>query len=477
MADIGSVDTSSYPKPALPVSPLDIVGKIGAIQQQQLAISQAKMDQADKALGYMTRAMGALGPSATKDQYIAAAGNAVKMGLVPPDALNTFIERANAYPNTPQGSQGFYNEFMTAAANHQQQIDYHLGRREDVGNGQQITPSVSSVKPGFGVRPIALPIQQQPPPTAIGNVNGQPTAIGAQPAQLPPGAVPAGNLPGQYRISVERPAPAIEGPVTNPAILGRTNNFIPPGMPAGAPTRVIATDVGPTTNATAAPTPRGYAAGPVPLSEEGRKAITEDQALATQRMTAVKPALQALKIMQSGNLGKTGPVTGQLTELTAAAKALGIVDTKILNDPTVLRQEVEKKLAQYVGSSPAGQRSDAAQVLAEAGSPNPKKQILPALVNLTKDSIILDRVQAARPGAFAGRNDFQNYGQHRASFPQSIDERAFGLDLMPQEDSKKLTDQMYNKYKKNPSNPEALKFFHSLDIAKKQGFYSGVTEE
>jgi hypothetical protein len=468
MPDISSVDTSSYPKATMQVSPLDLAQKLGSIEQQKLSINQAKLNQANQGLQYMTRAMGALGPNATKEQYIDAAGTAVKLGLVPAEALDTFKARAEAAPN----SQSFYNEFMTTAADHQQQIAYHLGQREDISNGQTVTPSVTIVKPGFGVQPIAAPIQQQTPPsTTVMGPGNIPTTVGAQAPQLPPGATPAGRLPGQFRMPVQPPQAlpaAIPGQITNPAISGPSSNF------GGT---VVGANVGPTTNAaTGAPmVPRGFQAGTPPLFEEGKKKLSDDQALATQRMTAAKPAIQALKIIQSGKLGSTGPITGQLTELTAAAKALGIVDTKALNDPTVLRQEVEKKLAQYVGSNPAGQRSDAAQVLAEAGSPNPKHQILPALANLTKDSIILDRVQAARPAAFQGTN-YEKYGEHQAKFSQSIDERAFGLDLMPKEDAKKLTDQMYSKYKKNPSNSEAIKFFHSLDIAKKQGFFNASEE-
>jgi hypothetical protein len=47
---------------------------------------------------------------------------------------------------------------------------------------------------------------------------------------------------------------------------------------------------------------------------------------------------------------------------------------------------------------------------------------------------------------------------------------------MPKAESKKLVDQMHDKYKKNPNSPEALKFFHSLDIAKKQGFFNAGEE-
>jgi hypothetical protein len=451
MAD---VDTSSYPKAALPVSPLDLAGKIGGLQQQKLAIDQAKLDQANQGLTYMTRAMGALGPDAPKEAYINAAADAVKLGLVPENQLQVFAQKAAAAPD----SKSFYNEFMTTAASHQQQIDYHLGRREDVGNGQTVTPAVSSVKPNFGVRPIGMPVQQQVPPTAQAvGPSGQAQMVGAQPPQLAPGTV-AGPTP----LPVERPPMAAPGPVTNPAILGQSSNF-------GG--RVTGANIEPATFAqrtdAAFPKPTGFATGTTPLFEEGKKALTEDQTLAAARMQGVKPAIQALKLMPGL---RTGPGTGQFNDLVATAKAWGVVDTKAENDPTVLRQELEKKLAQFVGSNPVGQRSDAAQTLAEAGSPNPKKQILPALMSLTRDAITLDRVQAARALSFKDQ-DLSKYGEHRAKFPQSIDERAFGLDLLPPEESKKLVDTMHTKYKNNPKSAEALKFFKSLDLAKSQGFF------
>lgn len=445
-------DVSSYNQP-LPVSPLDMAGKLGSLQQQKLAIDQAKLDQANQGLNYMTRAMGSLGPNASIDDYVSVASNAVKQGLVPANQLTSFVERAKA----AKSPQDFYNEFMTAAMTHQEQIAYHLGQPTNVSTGQTVTPAVRSVKPGFGERPIGMPVQQQAPPTAIGyDDSGQPRALGAQPPQLAPGTaagptpLPAGRPAG---LPVERPmAPpaAVSGP-TGPTVRR-------PDLETPTPNAVVADRF---------PQPRGAAAGVTPLFEEGKKALTEDQTLAASKLTAVKPAIQALKLMPGLT---TGPGTGQFNDLVAAAKAWGIVDTKAEKDPTVLRQELEKKLAQYVGSNPIGARSDAAQTLAEAGSPNPKKQILPALINLTRDAIVLDRVQAARALAFKDK-DLSKYGEHRAKFPQSIDEKAFGLDLMPTEESKKLVNQMHSRYKKNPNDAQALKFFRSLDIAKSQGFF------
>ena len=88
---MAEVDTSSYPKPVAPPSLLDVAQKVGSLQQQQLGISQQKLDQANQALGYMTRAMGSLGPDANKEEYAAVAQNAVKQGLVPQAQLNTYM--------------------------------------------------------------------------------------------------------------------------------------------------------------------------------------------------------------------------------------------------------------------------------------------------------------------------------------------------------------------------------------------------
>ncbi len=473
---MAEIDTSSYLKPTPQPSVLDIAGKLGTMEQQRLAINQQKLDQANQGLTYMTRAMGALGPNATKDQYIGAAQTAVKMGLVPADQLNVFIQRAQAAPS----SQSFYNEFMTTAANHQQQIDYHLGRREDIGNNQQVTPSVSSVKPGFGVRPIAAPIQMQPPPTAvvINSKTNLPTTVGAQQPQLPEGAIPAGNLPGQYRMPVQRPTPAIPGPITSPAIQGPSNNFN--GTVTGAnvePTQFAQRFDSAFPNR-ANPEPRGFQAGTPPMFDEGKRQLAEDQANAAQKMTAVKPAVLALKLLPGL---RTGPGTEPFNKAIAFMKANNILDTAKENDPTAIYQEANKYLSQYLKGR--GGRSDADLAAAEKSSPNVGIQLNPALIKLTKSAIAQDMIEAARPTAFAGRNDLQNYGQHRATFPQSIDQRAFEAAIANPEERGKLTDQMYKKVYKNnprdkdgnpigpPKNPpaDAIKYFNSLDIAKKAG--------
>jgi hypothetical protein len=430
MADFG--DTSSYPKAALPVSPLDIAGKIGGLQQQKLNIDQAKLDQANQGLTYMTRAMGALGPNAPKEAYIKAAEDAVKLKLVPAEAVQVFADKANAAPS----SKAFYDEFMTTAADHQQQINYHIGQNKTYTDNKNIIQGVEkpSNQGGGFVEGSRMPLQISPGTPGYDNQNQQ---VFEQPAG-PSGVVP---------VPRARPSLPAERPIT-----GAT---------------------GPTVDRTAE-TPTTFAnrleplkAGPSPLFPEGKEAYTKAQLQASTRAQAIKPAIQALKLMPGL---ATGPGTGQFNDLVAAAKAWGIVDTKAENDPTVLRQEIEKKLAQYVGGNPIGQRSDAAQTLAEAGSPNPKKQILPALINLTRDAIALDRVQILKPNAFKG-TDYQNYIKHEGNFPQSVDEKALTLDLLPTSDREALVKKMVTRYKNNPSDPEANKFLNTVKLAKEHGFF------
>jgi len=426
-------DTSSYNQP-LPTSPLDIAGKVGSLQQQKLQIDQAKLDQANQGLSYMTRAMGALGPDASKEQYIKAAEQAVKMGLVPPQQLKIFAEKAAAAPD----GKSFFNEFMTSAATAQEQIAYHIGRNKDMQDNKNIYSGVERpVAQGGGFIPATrMPVQIAP---GTAGYNPQNEQVFEQP-EGPSGVVPVPRA--RPALPVERPASGPTGPTVD-----RT---------AETPT-TLSNRLEP------------LKAGPSPLFAEGKEAYTKAQLTASGKAQAIKPAIQALRLMPGLS---TGPGTAQFNDLVAAAKAWGLVNIKEDSDPTVLRQELEKKLAQYVGNSPIAARSDASQILAEAGSPNPKKQILPALQNLTRDAIALDRVQILKPNAFKG-SDYQNYIKHEGNFPQSVDEKALTLDLMDEKERNNLVKKMQTDYEKGDmtAKKKATRFFETLKLAKEAKIY------
>lgn len=468
---MAEVDTSSYPKPPGPVNVLDTAAKFGNLQQQKqqiessaLGIDKQKLDLVNQRFSQMAKGMTALAndPDLTEDKIKTYTQDLVKIGFIPPEMAATFIK---TIPST-QGMdaakrnavlKGTLEQHLAQAQTISDAINFQYGQQGMLATGNAQQPIATS--PKFGTRSTGLPIAiQQPPGTSEFSETGQQYYRGVQPPVSAPGMVTA--PPMREGLPVQPPATTPTGPITNPAIQGQSSNF-------GG--NVLSAVAEPPTFNERFQGARGGMSAPPPLFEEGKKQLVEDQNIATAKMQAVKPAIQALKLMPGL---QTGPGTQQFNDLVAAAKAWGIVDTKAESDPTVLRQEVEKKLAQYVGNSPVAARSDAAQVLAEAGSPNPKKQILPALQQLTRDAIILDRVEAARPNAFEG-SKFQEYGKHRSTFPQSIDERAFGIDLMEPEKAQALVKKMAAKYEKNPRDTEALKFFKSLDIAKKQGFFSG----
>lgn len=454
------IDTSSYPKPssAPPPNPLDTLGRVIAIQQGQqglesgqLGIDKQKLDLINQRFGGMVKDFTALAtdPNLNEDKIRQRIQTDVKLGIVTPDMAGTFITQLPPTQGMkPQEASALLKGHLETWLNHAQTIkeaiDTHYGSPSTVDTGNAIQPV--SVSPINGIRSTGLPIAKQVPTGTPGfDQNGRPSFAPANPdaVAMPPAA------PG-VRLPVARPAVAPAARVSGPT----------------GPT-VERTDLEPTSFADR------FAPAPPPLFEEGKKAYTEDQANATARATAMKPAEQALKLLPGL---RSGPGTEPFNKAVAFLKANNIISTDTGNDPTAIYQEVNKKLAQYVASSPAGQRSDAAQTLAEAASPSPKTQINQALIKLTRDALALDRVQIARPNAFEG-NNYQDYGKHRSTFPQSIDERAFGMMDLPEADRQKLVQTMLNKYKKNPNDAEAKRFLKSYDLAKKQGFLSNSEDQ
>lgn len=447
MADDGfNAALQSYPKAAPPItSPLEVAGQITDYQQKQANLSQSKLDQANQSLGYMTRAMGSLGPDASKKDYLKVGQNVVDMGLVPKEMLGTYVQRLQAAPT----AKDFFNEFMTAAASHQQQIDYHLGRVGTSENGQTVTPTVISPKPGFGQKPIGVPVQQQAPPTSLGyDENGQPRTLGAQPPQLAPGTA-AQPTP----LPVARPAMPVQRPVMPNAASGPT---------------------GPTSQqqpAAGFPQPRGAAAGTAPNFEVGQKMYANDQTAATSKSTALKPLEEAYDLAKTVS---TGPGTENLNKARAYLINAGVIKAD-QNNPAVIYAELNKNLAQFVDKN--GSRSDADLAVKESGNANAKTQVQPALLHMVQKIISRERIEIARPQAFEGK-DYQNYGSHSASFPTSQDERAYGVDKMDPAEARALYLDMKNKaVNGKPSEKrEAIKFLKSYITARKTGQVKDLPE-
>jgi len=447
-------DISSYKQP-LPVSPMEVAGKIAqtrsAVQgniSNDISIDKQKLELMNTQFGLMNQELSTMidDPTITKPQAAERLNRFATTLKLPPEAVKHMMEELNAAPSVKVFSENALRRGMST----QERINQQYGTPGSVTDNSVVRQGVQqpASKGGGFVPATQMPLQVPPGTPVYDNSNQQILTGPAGPSGITPVPVP-----------VPRPALPAQRPVA-PAVSGPTG-----------PT-VDATPATPTTFANRFPEP--LKAGPSPMFPEGKEAYTKDQLNASARSLAIKPAIQALKLMPGL---ATGPGTAQYNDLMAAAKAWGVMDTKAENDPTVLRQEIDKKMAQYVGNSPLAGRSDAAQTLAEAGSPNPKKQISQALQALTRDAIALDRVNILKPQAFKG-TDYQNYIKHSGTFPAGIDEKALTLDLLPEKERSALVTKMAAAYKNGTASEKAKaeKFLATLQMAKDHNIYEAGTQ-
>lgn len=460
------VDISSYPKPTEGKSVLDQIQQMQTIEQQNINIDRTKLELAIKNQDNLLATLNALPKDASPEEMRQWGQSAVKAKLVNPRMYAEFVTNMPAPTGDAVKDREALNRYRQTveqrAMGVSEAMKWRYGQQTVVSTGQSDQPAMLDPRTG-AIRPAGAPIQRQLPVEApVVGPQGQ-QALGPQAPVVPEGMEPVpGGLAGQFR-----PKKLPVGPVTDARVPGESTNF--GGNVIGAQVENAPATLNERFNGTGngAYKPIGPMTSQTPMFEEGKRMLAADQQEASQRAMRVKPAAQALQLMQQPGM-LSGPLSEQFTQGAAALKTFGLIPSD-MNDPIAIRQEVAKKLAQYVSGNPVGQRSDSAQVLAEASSPNPKTQTLPALIKLTKDAIILDRVQAAMPNAFKDK-DLSTYGKFKAAFPSSIDERAFGLD-MEKDQGKILVDKMAARLKNNSKDREATKFFNSLRIAKEQGFY------
>lgn len=428
---MAEVDVSSYKLPAQP-SALDIASKLTGLEQQKVGLDKSKLDLINQKYGIMKKEIFSLAndPNATPEMVVDKGQSLVKAGILKPDDFAKFVSNV---PTDPKQVQTYLKQVGSTLLDTQAAINFQYGSPGLVQTGAAQVPIVSS--PSFGVKQTGAPIQNQLGP---GQLN--------TPIQVP--NAETGTID---TVPTEKFIRDTGGNVVAP---GQVAPVAPqaPRLPVQAPARA------------AAPQGRTAISGQSPDLEFSRKALAEDQAIATQKLGAIKPIVQVIPMLEGI---KTGIGTEPYNKTRAALINLGFIDASA-TDPTVIYQEANKKLSQYIGQSPLSQRSDAGQTLATAGSPNVQGQLNPALLKLARDAVALDRVEAARPAAFEGKPS--EYNKHRSTFPQSIDERAFSIDLMPAAERGQLIEDM----KKKKDTPEGKKFWKSLSIADKQGLLNPV---
>lgn len=465
-------DTSSYNQP-LPVSPLEMTGKLGALQQQKLQIDQAKLDQANQGLTYMTRAMGALGPNAPKEAYIKAAADAVKMGLVPENQLQVFVQKAQAAPD----SKSFYDEFMTTAADHQQQINYHIGQNAEQNNGAVQYQGVRKpASQGGGFVP-ATQIPQQPPPTQP-NVdtrqmlpNGQPNPNYGQPgiigAPAPSGvysvrqglpvASPASAAPPEAPVPQPRPRGLPVQPLSKPTVSGPIGDTIQRGTEfddrfRGGP---IATGLAP-----------GVSSAIATVGEQSGKDYATDLTRSKSFQADIYPMQRVLDIVKEEGPKAFGPGTEGLNAVKSALVTwLPNVDQKTI-DGVSNYEQAKKYLVQAART--AGNTGTNDQ-LAAAFEANPNVKMSGATIeSVVKSNIALRRMQQAQTMLFGEQKlPPSEYSQWISQNQNRLDPRAFGFDLMDATAKKKLVDSLSKDKKAYQKFETSLQFAHDAELIDK----------
>lgn len=405
------VDTSSYPKTVTqpPMNPLQTMGNVINIQRGQTALEQQNLDLINSRFGTMVKDFTALAnnPNLNEDMIRKRIETDVKLGIATPEMAGIFISQlpptqGMSGPQVASTLKGHLETWLNHAMTISEAINAHYGSPQTIDTGNAIQPV--SVSPINGIRSTGLPIQKQLPTGTPGFQNGQPTFAGGNPNAV--------NMPP--------PAPGVRLPIQQPQMPQAANPAAPNvSAPSAAPQQQ----------------PNSIAPAPPPNYAEGLKAYNQDQDLATQKLTAIKPALLALPLMDKI---KSGPGTKLWNEGVAGLKAYGVISEGTANDDkTAIYQQVNKYLSQYLKGR--GGRSDADLVAAEESSPNPGAQINPALRKLTQTAVAQDRIEAARANSFGNRTDYQNYQKHRSQFPSGMDERAFEVDLMSPDEKQQLS--------------------------------------
>lgn len=479
MADL-SVDTSSYPKPSLPVSPLDIAGKLGGLQQQSQAIQQGavNLDQSKLKLynehfQIMQNELSTLAndPETTKEEVLTRM-HRIGDGFNMPEGVRKQMEAefANVPSKVPLGKDGSTNPtlsrtldlIMKRGMDMSQRINSQYGGQGSVNDGQNVTPSRTFLR--GGPVPSGDPIAQQAPPTTLSvDSAGASTLLGAQPIQIPPNTTPTpGGFPGQYNNKLGVASPVITPPLpTGPMSPSR----LPISPFIGKNETIKNVQVMPAQQAIV---PRGAATGlPIGesgLMEAGAAHLAEERKRATNFQREVFPLAQAIPALETLGTKGTGPGTETINHLKSfiLSNIPGVKESDF-NGTVADYDKAKKYLTDFVNQTGNSGTNDK---LAAAFAGNPSVGISnAAAVDVAKSALSLRRMQQAVYQEFEAQGlPARSFTRWLAQRTQQTDPRAFGVDMM----SKDKLEALQKSFK---TQQEADQFERSLNLAKNMGFY------
>jgi len=450
MAEL-TADTSSYPKAQLPVSPLDMAGKLGSLQQQNqqiqsgaLTIDKQKLDLVSQHMAIANHELSILAndPDLSQKKVTDTLNRIAKTTNMPPEVYQKMHQEYEAAGNDPAKLKQTVDLNLRRGMSVAEQLANQYGTPGMIDNGQTSTPVQTSQQKGtvlpMSVAPAVKPaLQHQIPPTAEGVDTARVLPTGA-----PNPNYGAKSFVGPQPSALPVAPPKTTGP-TGPTV--RRTDMEPTTFNDRFPSRV----------ATSLPPGAGEA---VALSAgAGAKAAAEGRHRAAMFNREVFPLNQAIPALEKLGPKGTGPGTETINHLKSFALSnIPGVKESDFNGTVADYDKAKKYLTDFVNQTGSSGTNDK---LAAAFAGNPSVGISnAAAVDVAKSALALRRMQQAEDIAFekSGLPD-EDRQKFAIRFNQEQDPRAYGADVMGKDKLKKLIEGM--------SKTELATFKKSLEVA------------
>lgn len=449
------IDTSSYPKSTMPVSPLDMTKNIAATRsavQQNISndtkIAADKLQLMSQQFGIMNSELaGLIDSGATKQQAAERMARISKTLNLPSAATTHMMEELNQAPDVKTFALNAIRRGMTTMEKYGVQLGTNQDQTDGLVNYQGVR---ASPEKGGGFIP-GTQSANQPGPTQL-TVNNNPNSPNyLQPGIVGPAATP-GFAPAQGSLPVSPPAPmaAAPMPLPRPRPAGLPVEPIAPPAPVSGPS-------GPTVQTGFDFKQRfagepGLVTGAAPGVAGAISAVREqsgkDYAVALQRagnaQADLQPDLAVLDIVKGKAPGDFGPGTDAFNQLKKVAVTwLPNVEAKLINDSSDY-DTVKKYLVQ--GARAAGNTGTNDQ-LAAAFEANPNTTMNTATIeSIVKTRVALKKMEAAQALLFEKENlPPSEFSKWKAKNQNVLDPRAFGWDLMSNDAREKLVKRLNKK--------------------------------
>lgn len=488
MAEI-TADTSFYPKAPAQKGLLDQVQQYGAIEQQQLNIDKSKLEMAITHQGQMLEMLNAVPKDATREDLKKWGQSVVNMKLSNPRQYAEFMTNMPAATgDAAKDAEALRNYRATLeqrAMGTLNAMKWKYGVPFDRVSNQSTTPMIADPREGTERR-VGSPIAVQPTPDSeyINPVTKERERYGQRGETIPPGAQPdPKGAPGSYidpglqpiqpkpvpTQSFKRPglgaaveAPP-EGPITDPRIKGKSNNFAGGGTVLGATVENAPVDFnsrfGAPSNRIVQRAPGEADAETITGQQSGKMLASARERAAnfTQEMLPLTEALAAVKKL--GTQG-TGPGTESLNYVKSFIKSNlpGLDETAF---ESVTDFDKAKKYLVQIAKSAANTTTNDQLAAAFAGNPNVGISNA-ATQDVLASIIALKKLDLAKTKAFEKANlpDSQA-AKFSSKWDNDIDPRAFAISDMSPEAIVKLNNRLKGK--------EREKFNRSVQIARELG--------